>query len=381
MDGEDGRDWGRGLRVGFWTVIMDRDDAVRFYRAICLLMMIGALIGCRHPVRAITSNKIFIPRPVSARVTSVLEKTPKTEPIRATVVSAGAGGGDCPRIALIDVDGLLVNAEVTRTLNEAENPVALFREKIDAAASDPRVSAFVVRINSPGGGVVASNIMFHELEGLRERTGRPVVTYIMEVGTGGGYYLATAGDLICAHPNSVTGGIGVIFNYYNLEDAMGQQNVTAKPIRAGKNIDMGSYGAPLTEETREWLQEMADEFHGRFIDDVVRRRPSVDRGDDSIFDGRVFAAPQAQRHGLIDQVGHLEEAIEAAQQMVDASECAVVMYHRESHVPRSIYAGEAQNALPAQMMPLSIPGLERSRLPSFLYLWQVEPTLERLGKP
>ncbi len=238
-------------------------DAVRLVKTICLMMMTTVLsTGCRHPIH--TCNQIFIPRPVSARVSTVVEKTPKTEPIRSTVVSPGPGGTDCPRIALIDVDGLLVNADVTRSLTEKDNPVALFREKLEAAASDPHVRAFVIRINSLGGGVVASDIMFHDLERIRDRTGLPIVTYIMEVGTGGGYYLATAGDLICAHPNSVAGGIGVIFNYYNLEDAMAQQNISARPIRAGENIDMGSYGAPLTEETRGWLQEMADEYHERF---------------------------------------------------------------------------------------------------------------------
>ncbi len=113
----------------------------------------------------------------------------------------------------------------------------------------------------------------------------------------------------------------------------------------------------------------------------MRRRSSIDSSNESIFDGRVFAAEQARKHGLIDQVGYLEEAIEAAQQLADSPDCGVVMYHRDHNLPRSIYASEGLNAAPVQLMPLSIPGLERSRLPSFLYLWQVDPTLERLGKP
>jgi protease-4 len=354
---------------------------VRAFHATCLLLALGTFVGCRHPIRAITSNTIFVPRPISARITSVIEQRPKTEPIQCTVVSQGPAHQGGPRVALIDVDGLLVNAEVNRTLQDVDNPVALFREKLDAASKDPDVCAYVVRINSPGGGVVASDLMFHELEKLRERTGRPIVTYVMDIGTGGAYYLATAGDLILAHPNAVTGGIGVIFNYYNLSDSMGQHGAYHRPIVAGENITMGTYTDELSDETLEWFQEMADEFHGRFKDIVYRRRPTVDREEKSTVDGRVFAAGQAKRRQLIDQVGYLEEAIATAEELAGTPDCAVVMYHRNYNTPRSIYADDGLNPVPTQMSPLSLPGLERSHLPSFLYIWQVDPALERLGKP
>ena len=214
-----------------------------------------------------------------------MEKSPRTEPVRATVVSSPSGDANCRRIALINFDGLVVNSEIKVGINQSENPVALFREKLDAAARDPRVCAYVVRINSPGGGVVASDLMFHDLENLRRRTGRPVVAYVMELGTGGGYYMATAADLILAHPNSITGGIVVIFNHYSLEDTMAQYNVISKPIKSGDNIDMGTYRTNLSQEVRDWMQEMAEEFHDKFKDVVVRRRATIDN-DESTFDGR-----------------------------------------------------------------------------------------------
>src|SRR5438876_1238147 len=130
----------------------------------------------------------------------------------------------------------------------------------------------------------------------------------MDLGCGGAYYLATAGDLIVAHPTSITGGIGVVLNLYNLEDFMGTVNVKTQFIKAGPNIDMGSMTSALTPQARRLLQEMADELRRRFRDVVLHQRPRT-AGDDTTFDGRVFTARQALGRGLIDAVGYLEDAV------------------------------------------------------------------------
>ena len=98
-------------------------------------------------------------------------------------------------------------------------------------------------------------------------------------------------------------------------------------------------------------------------------------------DGRVFPPSLAKERRLIDGIGYLEEAIKQAAELGGAPSCSVVMYHRDGDTPRSIYADDGLNSVPAQMSPLHMPGLERSLLPGFLYLWQVDPAIERLGKP
>ena len=194
-----------------------------------------------------------------------------------------------------------------------ENPVDLLREKLDAVAADRQICAVVMRINSPGGGVTASDVMFHELHAFRQRTGKPVVAYLLELSTGGAYYLATAADTIYAHPTTITGGVGVILNLYNLQDTMAQINIYSQPIKAGEMIDMGTSTRELTPEARQLLQQMADEFHQRFQRAVVARRPGVKADEPTNFDGRVFSATQAAERGLVDRVGYLEEAIREAQ--------------------------------------------------------------------
>ena len=219
---------------------------------------------------------------------------------------------DAPRIAVLDVDGLLLNANLTGLYSQGDNPVALFRERLDAIAADPLVCAVVVRINSPGGGVTATDIMWHDLLTFKMRTRLPVIACLLDLGTGGGYYLATAADQIIAHPTTITGGIGVILNYYNLQDAMSQFNIVGAPIKAGKNIDLGTPIRALDDERRQLLQSMADEFHARFRRAVERCRPEVDQDDGTTFDGRIFTAEQALQRHLIDQIGYLDDAIAMA---------------------------------------------------------------------
>ena len=196
---------------------------------------------------------------------------------------------------MIDVDGVLLNQNREGIYDSGENPVAAFREKLEAATSDGRVAAIVIRINSPGGGVTACDIMANELDRFKAATRKPVVACLMDVATSGAFYLAIGADRIVAHPTSLTGGIGVVFNHVNLQDAMAQLNVTDDSIKAGTHIDMGSVTKPLEPQTRALLQEMADSFRQRFLDRVTTRRPGMTEADRrTLADGRVVAAPGAE---------------------------------------------------------------------------------------
>jgi protease-4 len=258
--------------------------------------------------------------------------------------------------------------------------VSVFREKLDAISKDPSVCAVVLRINSPGGGVTASDIMAREMCAFRERTHRPVVACLMDVAAGGAYYLASGADRIIAHPTSITGGIGVILNRYNLNGPMGYFSLQALPIKAGKHIDLGNEIVQEPDpERRRLLQAMADEFHDRFRQVVLRSRPGVDAADGAIFDGRVFTARQALERRLIDGVGYLDDAIALARELAGVEQSRVVLYHRCNDRVHSLYSITPNVPLQNTLLPLSVPGLDRSRLPTFLYLWQSDPTLERLG--
>ncbi len=279
-------------------------------------------------------------------------------------------------VAIIDVDGLLLNNAATGLGSWGENPVSAFRERLDAIECDPHICAVVVRINTPGGSVTATDIMWRDLTAFKKRTCVPVIACLMDVAAGGGYYLATAADMIVAHPTTVTGGIGCILNVYNLEDLLAQFNILGVPIKAGPNIDLGSPIKRLSDEKRKLLQDMADEFQMRFRDVVLESRHDVDGKLDTTFDGRVFTATQAKELHLIDQIGYLDNAVGAARSMAGVKCANVILYHRREDQPLSQYSITPNTPLQKGLIPVSVPGLDRSKLPCFLYLWQMDPSTE-----
>jgi protease-4 len=331
--------------------------------------------GCLRPIQ--TDSRLTLSGPINTRIAAELEARNAATPVVAMPVESAHPGE--PKIAIIDVDGLLLNDNQTGPMSAGENPVDLFRERLDAAAADPCVCSVVVRINSPGGSVTATDIMWRDLLAFRARTHLPVVACLMDLGCGGGYYLATAADSIVAHPTSITGGIGVVLNLYELQEFIGTFNIVHLPIKSGKNIDMGNVVASMPAETKQMLQTMADEFHERFRKVVRQQRPQVEASQGTTFDGRVFTSRQALERKLIDRIGYLDGAVEAARNLAGRPQARAVMFHRSNDVARTPYAITPNTPLQGSLFPISVPGVERSRLPTFLYLWQPDPTLQRLG--
>jgi protease-4 len=338
-------------------------------RIVIVLGLCLALAGCQcHPVQIQATAKIKPEMPVN-----------NAGPVVPQMVACDEqSGGSAPKIAIIDVDGLMLNADMTGLGSAGENPVALFHERLDAVQQDGSVCAVVLRINTPGGGVTATDIMWHNLQEFRQCTKLPVVACIMDVGTGGGYFLATASDHIVAHPTSVTGGIGVILNLYNLSLFMEHYNILATAVKSGKNTDLGSPLKELSDEQRAILQRMTDEYHQHFKQVVESARPSIDTTVASTFDGRVFTASQALQRKMIDEIGYLDDAVEVAKQLSGVCNAQVAMYHRCNDKARSPYAITPNVPLQTSVMPLSVPAFDRAKMPTFLYLWQPEPTMEKM---
>jgi protease-4 len=337
------------------------------------LLLIG-LAGCLRPIRLITEDRVSFASPAAVEVVP----TSNDRPIVAMPVEGGPTACRGPHIAIVDVDGLLLNTNLTGPYSSGDNPVDLFREKLDAAAADPCAVALVVRINSPGGSVTATDIMWSELQYFRDKTHRPVIACLMDLGTGGAYYLATASDAIVAHPTTITGGIGVVLNLFNLEDTINVLNVTTQSIKAGAKIDLGSVTRALEPEEQALLQGLADGFHERFRGVVRQQRPHLSTTADT-FDGRIFSAPQAKQRGLIDEIGYLRDALAAARSLAGQPDAGAVLLHRCNDPARSPFATTANVPLQANLLPLSFPGLDRNKLPTFLYMWLPDPALERLS--
>jgi protease-4 len=349
-------------------------------RAFLLGLGLLAAAGCFHGLKVRTEDLVHLDAPIVTH-SRVVTETPPSQ--NAGAVEEMPIGGPChegaARVGIIDVDGLLLNLDMTGMYSLGENPVDLFRQRLDAAAADPAVCALVVRIHSPGGSVTAADIMWRDLKAFRARTSRPVVACLMDVATGGAYYLAMAADVVIAHPTTVTGGIGVILNLYNLRETMAYFNVLGQSVKSGPLIDMGTSTAALGPEAKQLLQTMADEFHDRFRRVVEAARPGVDPAGGTTFDGRVFTASQALDRRLVDRIGYLDDAVAVARGLAHCPNAGVVLFHRPNDPAHSVYAVSPNVPLNGTFLPLNVPGLDRTRLPAFLYLWQPEATLEKLS--
>jgi len=219
-------------------------------------------------------------------------------------VSTLARGGDAgaglfgPRVAVVELDGLILDVdELVRDLK--------------AHRENPLVRAVVVRINSPGGVVAPTQELFTALQQLRQAR-KPVVASMGAVAASGGYYVAAAADQIYANPGTLTGSIGVIMQMANLETLMKKVGVEYVVIKAGQFKDVGNISRPMTPEERRVLQTLLDDVHGQFIAAVAEGR-KLPRDEVVRFaDGRVFSGQQAKALKMIDALGGLEDAINAA---------------------------------------------------------------------
>ena len=321
-----------------------------------LLLIVAACVlaagGCRQ-------NMGLLLRPVAL-----------TDALEETVIDTDRGLFVSDKIAVVDVDGLLFNRRDGGMFGSGENPVSLFVEKLDKAAGDSNVKAVVLRINSPGGGVTASDIMHRRLKTFRDEKKVPVVAVIEDVGASGAYYLASAADTILAHPTSVTGSIGVIVQTVSLAGTMEKLGIDAHAVTSGPYKDMGSPLKPLDEADRKIIRAMVDEFYNRFVDTVAAGRQALARDKvAALADGRVYTGRQALDLGLVDGLADVEEAIDLAKKKCGSKAAKVVMYHRGFGYRANAYSTAPLAAPQINLLNISVPHLMDLTRPQFLYLW------------
>lgn len=281
-------------------------------------------------------------------------------------------GISADKIAIIEVEGLLANARTGGSIIGArENRLSLFAQQLERAETDPAVRAVVLRVNSPGGTVTASDAMYQLVKRFKQRTGKPVIASCQEVAASGAYYVSCAADEIMAQPSSVVGSIGVIFSTFNLEGTMNLIGVKPEVVKSGRLKDMASPFKPLAGEERQIVQNMIDEYHRSFIGIVAEGR-KLDAQSQLVdkVDGRVFTGEQALNAKLIDRLGMLEDALDLAREKSGATGARVVMYKRPFGYSGSIYATQDLPPIEARGWQLPIPETSPLALPGgFYYLW------------
>lgn len=286
------------------------------------------------------------------------------EPLVERVVYGDSG----PKVLLVQIEGVLKETpETTPVLGFAEEGMlGRLREELDRAREDDRIRALLLRINSPGGTVTASDILYDEIRRFKEDRNIPVVAQLMGVAASGGYYVAMAADEIVAQPTTVTGSIGVIWTNVNFAGLMEKIGIEDQTLTTGSFKDAGSMLRRMTPDERVQLLSVLNDMFARFKQVVREGRAALTPEQvDALADGRIYSATQALENGLIDRVGTLQEAVARAEALAGIDESRVVTYHRPTEYRENLYTRAVPGSLELRL-PTPWPGI---RGPAFLYLW------------
>jgi protease-4 len=275
------------------------------------------------------------------------------------------------RFLVLDIQGTITGEKRDGFFEEGASLIEDVHGALEKAREDDNIEAVIVRIDSPGGAVTASDIIHREIMRYREETDVPVVAMLMQLATSGGYYVASAADEIVAHPTTVTGSIGVIvlsLNVEGLEDLVG---VEVGAFTSGPHKDILSPFRSMTDEEREIIQAIVDEMYGRFIDVVAAGRAEGGLSREQIAelaDGRICTAEQAREQGLVDEIAYLPDLVESLKEELDLDDVRVITYRRGIGDDLGIYSRGP--AFPSVDIDLIDAGAFTEGLgPGFYYLW------------
>ncbi len=235
---------------------------------------------------------------------------------------AQSGSASAQRFSLSDKIGVVpVEGVITDSLEITEN--------IDEFANDSSIAAVVLRIDSPGGGVAASQEIYDAVVALKKK--KKVVVSMGSVAASGGLLIACAGDKIVANPGTITGSISAIMQFANVEELLKKVGVKSSVVKSGQYKDIGSPMREMTPEERIIIQELVDDIYNQFIDVIVKDRKLTREQVIAIGDGRVFSGRKAKEYGLVDQLGDMASAARLASQLAGKDGTYDLVYPKKKH--------------------------------------------------
>ncbi|RLB21030.1 MAG: signal peptide peptidase SppA [Deltaproteobacteria bacterium] len=296
---------------------------------------------------------------------------PPIQPLEEQVLE---GEGET-KILLLNISGIISEKKESKGLGFSKKVslVARIKEELQKAEGDSSIAGVIIKINSPGGSVTATDIIYHELMQYKKQTGVRIVACLTGTATSGGYYVASVADEIIAHPTSVTGNIGVIAMKFNVEKFLSKIGIQEETIKSGEKKDIWSPFRPCTPEEKDIIQTIINTLHERFVKVVFAgRQPLLSKEEiRKLADGRIFTADQALEMKLIDRIGYLDDAVEEMKKALKLEDAKIVTYNR----PRS-YKGTIYSGLPVtshkeiNLIAINGDGLAAISGLQFMYLWR-----------
>lgn len=323
--------------------------------SVTLLFMLIPIVGCQAPkIRLFPSQ---------------------ADPLQEYVLE----GKEDEKILVVPIRGIITDSPREGLVRTRPSVVQEVVSQLRLAEADEDVKAVILKIDSPGGTVTASDILYNEIATYKNRTGAKIVVALMGVAASGGYYIALPADYILAHPTTITGSIGVIFARPKVAGLMQKIGVTVEVNKSGIDKDMGSPFRPTSAEEEKIFQAQTDRLGVRFVELVSRHRKLGPEVMAQISTARVYLGDEALELGLVDEVGYIENAIDRAKKLAGLTQDAkVVVYRRTEYPDDNIYNTATQyGGGKLSLISMDLPGSLNHIQTGFHYLWPAALADER----
>ncbi|MBN2200057.1 MAG: signal peptide peptidase SppA [Candidatus Aminicenantes bacterium] len=244
------------------------------------------------------------------------------------------------KILMVDVSGVITAGGDGGFLQRGKDPTAMVYAQLSLASKDRSVRGVILRLDTPGGEVTASDMIRHEILQYKKKTGVPVTALMMSVAASGGYYIACAADRIIAHPTTLTGSIGVVALFPETAVLLDKLGLRVNVIKSGDLKDAGSVFRKMTDDERAFFRSLIEEDYRTFLEVVAAGRAGRLTPEDirGLADGRVFTGRQALELKLVDAVGYFDAALDAALEMARLKSAKIVAYTHYPKTKTNIYA-------------------------------------------
>lgn len=229
------------------------------------------------------------------------------------------------RIAIIEVNGVIQDLGASLWFAQAGYHHRVMLQMLDKAAEDDTVKGVILRVNSPGGGVVESAEIHKKVKALTEKE-KPVYVSMGSMAASGGYYISAPATKIYASPTTLTGSLGVIMETINYSQLAENIGIDFEVVKSGPHKDIGSGARDMTKKEREILQSMVDNAYNDFVNVIAEGRSMSEEQVKNIADGRIYDGRQAKEVGLVDELGDLDETIQALKEEIGKKQIGVIRY-------------------------------------------------------
>ena len=272
------------------------------------------------------------------------------------------------KVLLLSIDGMITSFSTKNLLLEQQSTVSQIIGKLNKAAKDKKIRAIILKINSPGGTVTASDIIYQALIDFKKKHQIPIVSIFLDTAASGAYYIAASSDYIIGNPTSITGSIGVIIKSINLQKSIEKIGIKNQTISSGKNKSLNDPLESPSEEHQKILQEIVQQMYEKFVSVVkTNRKNRLDLNqEDLLFDGRIFTSQQAKKLGLIDEIGYFKDAVSWLEKKLSTRDFKLITYTYRTGSFNNIYEIQEKAGNPSFLNQLFNPKLQNK----ILYLWE-----------